>query len=159
MDVSELCAFFEIVNLDHHVPILCLRSSLEATLKDWSKKVGGRLDYLNNVLCCCFYSPLPLPSSTPPPLSPLYLHLEPNLTIGIRRTTNRVIIIIVPVQCTGNSGCFPLGKASSHSTALPSFFWLLFSLCAVCSCLHTTGCEPYNAREIWAAFLNESKQP
>ena len=42
VDVKELCAFFEIINLDHHVPILCLRSSLDATLKDWSKKVRER---------------------------------------------------------------------------------------------------------------------
>ena len=32
------------------------------------------------------------------------------------------------MQCTGNSGCFPRGKASSHSTALPSY---VFHLCSV----------------------------
>ena len=46
VDVKELCAFFEIVNLDHHMPILCLRSSLDATLKDWSKKVR------EGAMCC-----------------------------------------------------------------------------------------------------------
>ena len=35
------------------------------------------------------------------------------------------------MQCTDNSGCFPPGKASSHSTALPSFCGG-FS-CSVCS--------------------------
>nr|KAG5703288.1 hypothetical protein BaRGS_025530 [Batillaria attramentaria] len=39
VDVKEVCAYFEVVNLDHHVPILLLRTSLEATLKDWSKKL------------------------------------------------------------------------------------------------------------------------
>ncbi|XP_025099873.1 vacuolar protein sorting-associated protein 13A-like isoform X2 [Pomacea canaliculata] len=38
-DVKELCVFFEIINLDLHTPILCLRSSLEVTVKDWSKKL------------------------------------------------------------------------------------------------------------------------
>ena len=36
-------------------------------------------------------------------------------------------------------------KASSHSTALPRFF-LISLLCAVFSCLHTTGCEAYSFR-------------
>ena len=50
------------------------------------------------LLCCCFYSPLPLPSS--PPHTHIHTHtlypcLEPILTIGIRRTINRVIIIII----------------------------------------------------------------
>ena len=43
-----------------------------------------------------------------------------------------------------------LGKASSHSTALPSFFcfsFLLF-LCAVFSCFLTTGCDAYFLRQI-----------
>ncbi|KAL8622223.1 hypothetical protein ACOMHN_043746 [Nucella lapillus] len=39
VEVKEVCAFFEIVNLDHNIPILCLRSSLESTIKDWSKKL------------------------------------------------------------------------------------------------------------------------
>ena len=36
------------------------------------------------------------------------------------------------MQCTGNLGCFPQGKVSSHSTALPSFF---FSSCVHCFCV------------------------
>ena len=50
------------------------------------------------------------------------------------------------MQCTsGNSGCFPLGKASSQSTALPQLLLLLFLLllCALLSCLYTAGCEAY----------------
>ena len=47
---------------------------------------------------------------------------------------------VVPMQCTENSGCFPLGKASCHNTALHRFFFLIFSLLsAVLSlCFHTT---------------------
>ena len=45
------------------------------------------------------------------------------------------------MQCTENSGCFPQGKASSLSTALPNFF---FHLCAMFSCFYTTGCEMYS---------------
>ena len=51
------------------------------------------------------------------------------------------------IQCTGNSGCFSQGKASSHSTALyTQLFFLLFFffLCAVFSCFHSTGCEAYS---------------
>ncbi|XP_076444664.1 LOW QUALITY PROTEIN: intermembrane lipid transfer protein VPS13A-like [Babylonia areolata] len=39
VEVKEVCAFFEIVNLDHHIPILCLRSSLDASIRDWTKKL------------------------------------------------------------------------------------------------------------------------
>ena len=38
------------------------------------------------------------------------------------------------MQCTGNSGWFPPGKASSHSTALPRVFFLR----AVFSCFHNS---------------------
>ena len=40
VNITEVCAYFEIVNLDHHVPILCLRTSLDSTMKDWNRKVG-----------------------------------------------------------------------------------------------------------------------
>ena len=36
-----------------------------------------------------------------------------------------------------------VGKASSYSTELPSFFSFFF-LCAVFLCFHTTGCEAYS---------------
>ena len=46
-------------------------------------------------------------------------------------------------QCNAREiGLLFQGKASSHSTALPSFF--LFFLCVVHWCLHTTGCEAYS---------------
>ena len=41
----------------------------------------------------------------------------------------------------GQFGLLSPGKASSHSTALPSF---IFTMCALFSCLHTTGCEAYS---------------
>ena len=52
----------------------------------------------------------------------------------------RIDHFLVPMQCTGNSGCFSLGRANSHSMALPRFS----PLCAVFSCFHTTVCEAYS---------------
>ena len=40
---------------------------------------------------------------------------------------------------SGKVGLLYPGKASCHSMALPSFFFFLFFLCAIFSCLHTTG--------------------
>ena len=46
--------------------------------------------------------------------------LEPEA--GRYRNIQIIIIIIVPMQCTGNSDSFALGrKAISHGTALPIF--------------------------------------
>ena len=42
---------------------------------------------------------------------------------------------LVPMKCTGHSGCFSRGKASSHNTALAS----CFSLCTMFLCFHITG--------------------
>ena len=44
------------------------------------------------------------------------------------------------MQCTRNLDCFAREKASSHSTALPSFIYFLVSLRAVFSRFHTTCC-------------------
>ena len=46
-----------------------------------------------------------------------------------------------PMSCMGNSGCFPWGKASSHSTALPNF---CSTIHAVFPCFHSTGYEAYS---------------
>ena len=54
---------------------------------------------------------------------------------------NRIDHFLVPVQCMENSGCFPLGNASSHSTALPSFFSFLCSVFVF----------PYH--QLWASFM------
>ena len=54
--------------------------------------------------CVFFPPPLPLPSDPPPPLC---LRLEPILTIGIRRTINRVIIIIIIYLMSGFLPSFP----------------------------------------------------
>ena len=45
---------------------------------------------------------------------------------------------------TGNSGCFPFGKANSHSTALPCFVFCFLPVSATLSCFHTTGCGAYS---------------
>ena len=69
------------------------------------------------------------------------------------------------MQCTEEIGLLSPGKASSHSTALPSIFcFLLFFLCAVFSCFHTTGCDAYsftidanrilNMRTIWVCAVH-----
>ena len=46
---------------------------------------------------------------------------------------------LLSMQCTGNSGCFPPGKASSHSTVLPSCIFHLTGCEAYCFFLNTTG--------------------
>ena len=53
--------------------------------------------------------------------------------------------LFCPNRMHGNfGGCFTPGKASSHSTAaLPSFV-ILFLICSVFACFHTTGCEAYS---------------
>ena len=43
------------------------------------------------------------------------------------------------MQCTGNLCCFPRGKQAAIV-----WRYLLFSLCAMFSCFHTTGCEAYS---------------
>ena len=48
------------------------------------------------------------------------------------------------MHCTGNAGCFPRGKASSHSTALPSFCCCF--LCAVFSCFRNPPNSDINYR-------------
>ena len=43
--------------------------------------------------------------------------------VHIRLDQIRLHNVLVPMQCSGNSGCFPpAGKASGHSAALPSSF-------------------------------------
>ena len=73
----------------------------------------------------------------------LYIFQESNANMQILawRFLMRAASFSHLMQCTGNSGCFPRGKASSHSAALPYFFC---SLCAVFSCFHTTGWEAYS---------------
>ena len=63
------------------------------------------------------------------------------LALGQIRLDN----FLVPIQCTDNLGCFPPGKASSHSTVLPSFS---LSLCAVFSCFHTPAVRPTLLQQI-----------
>ena len=37
--VQEVCAFFDIENLDGTAPMLCLRTSIEANIANWSRQV------------------------------------------------------------------------------------------------------------------------
>ena len=48
---------------------------------------------------------------------------------------------LVPMQYTGNSGWFPLGKRAAIERRYPDLFYFL---CAVFSYFHTTGCEAYS---------------
>lgn len=41
LDITEVNVFFEVQNLDAHVPILCLRTSLDTEIRDWSKEVSA----------------------------------------------------------------------------------------------------------------------
>ena len=40
VEVEEICAFFDVENLDQTVPLLCLRSSLDTKAVNWSKHVS-----------------------------------------------------------------------------------------------------------------------
>ena len=61
------------------------------------------------------------------------LHLYITSRSGMPRSVHSMMLatqirldnLNVPRQCTGNSCCFSPGKASSHSTALSSFFFFL----------------------------------
>ena len=39
VDVKQVHLVFEIETVDQHVPILCMKTSLEAQLHDWTKQV------------------------------------------------------------------------------------------------------------------------
>ena len=40
IEVEEMCAFFDVENLDQTVPLLCLRSTLDVKAVNWSKHVS-----------------------------------------------------------------------------------------------------------------------
>ena len=39
LDVQEVCAFFEVENLDQTVPLLCIRTSVDGKVSNWTKQV------------------------------------------------------------------------------------------------------------------------
>ena len=56
------------------------------------------------------------------------------------------------MQCTENSGCFSPGESEQPENGATQLFVLSsssFSLCAVFSCFHTTGCETYSFYDRW----------
>ncbi len=40
LEVKKVQLMFEVENLDYHVPTLCIKAAVEASLYDWSKQVG-----------------------------------------------------------------------------------------------------------------------
>lgn len=40
VDIQEVCAFFEVENMDQSVPLLCVRTSLDCKLTNWTKHVS-----------------------------------------------------------------------------------------------------------------------
>ena len=59
-----------------------------------------------------------------------------------RKNLIRLDNFLLPMQCTGNLGCFPRWKRAAIVRCYPAFF-LLFFLYAVFLCFHTTGYESY----------------
>lgn len=39
LDIQEVCAFFEVENLDLSVPLLCIRTSVDGRVSNWTKHV------------------------------------------------------------------------------------------------------------------------
>ena len=44
IDIKDVCAFFEVENMDQSVPLLCVRTSVEAKVSNWTKQVDKRFD-------------------------------------------------------------------------------------------------------------------
>ena len=40
VNIAKVQVMFEVENLDYHVPRLCMQTSLQAHIQDWSKQVG-----------------------------------------------------------------------------------------------------------------------
>ncbi|XP_052241928.1 intermembrane lipid transfer protein VPS13A-like isoform X2 [Dreissena polymorpha] len=53
IDVQEVCAFFEVENLDQTVPLLCARTSVEAKITNWTKQLRVSADLELDV---CYYN-------------------------------------------------------------------------------------------------------
>ncbi|KAL4233205.1 hypothetical protein ACF0H5_007889 [Mactra antiquata] len=53
LDVQEVCAFFEVDNLDQSVPLLCIRTSVESRILNWTKHMRVTADF---VLDVCYYN-------------------------------------------------------------------------------------------------------
>ncbi|XP_053396044.1 intermembrane lipid transfer protein VPS13A-like isoform X3 [Mercenaria mercenaria] len=53
LDIQEVCAFFEVENLDQTVPLLCVRTSVDGKFSNWTKQMRLTADLELDV---CYYN-------------------------------------------------------------------------------------------------------
>ncbi|KAL5009893.1 hypothetical protein ScPMuIL_012198 [Solemya velum] len=57
VDIKEISVFFEVENMDHHVPLMCLQTSMDGEIYDWTKqlKLSAEMNldmhFFNEKLC------------------------------------------------------------------------------------------------------------